>query len=78
MSSNTARIKTRYRPRLKGAERQTTARSLAADYDDGASIRGLVDKRGMSYATVRKLLLEEGVELRKRGGRVRRARAEAP
>ncbi|MEU5834537.1 helix-turn-helix domain-containing protein [Streptomyces diacarni] len=61
-----------YRPRLTGKERRTTARDLARDYERGATIRGLVAEYRMSYGTVRLLLLEEGVQLRGRGGRVTR------
>lgn len=66
------RVGTTYRPRLKGQERQEVALSLAQAYTSGASIRDLAEARGMSYGTVRKLLLEADVTLRRRGERVRR------
>ncbi|MFJ8852304.1 helix-turn-helix domain-containing protein [Streptomyces sp. NPDC102437] len=70
-----SRLGMKYKPRLKGEERTRAARSLAKKYDAGATIRGLAAGRGMSYGTVRKLLLEAKVELRKRGGRAPRAQA---
>lgn len=66
------RVGTTYRTRLKGSERAQVARSLGRDYVGGATIRAIAADRGMSYGTVRKLLLEAKVKLRGRGGRVRR------
>jgi len=64
--------RTHRRPRLSGKERRARARELARDYDRGATIRSLAADYRMSYGTVRLLLLEEGVRLRGRGGRVPR------
>lgn len=69
-----SRLGKKYKPRLKGEKRKRTARSLAKEYDAGATIRSLAAVWDMSYGTVRKLLLEAGVKLRKRGGRARRAK----
>lgn len=66
------RVGTTYRPRIKGSERAALARSLGRAYVGGATIRALAADRGMSYGTVRKLLLEARVTLRGRGGRVAR------
>ncbi|GAB2331796.1 helix-turn-helix domain-containing protein [Streptomyces griseoincarnatus] len=66
------RLGTTYRPRIKGAERAAVARSLGQDYNAGSTIRRLAEERGMSYGTVRALLLEAKVTLRGRGGRVAR------
>ncbi|GGZ72902.1 helix-turn-helix domain-containing protein [Streptomyces echinoruber] len=56
------------RPRLRGEERAVKARDLRDRYEGGSSIRGLVSLSGLSYATVRVLLLEAGTRLRPRGG----------
>lgn len=64
------RLGTTYRPRIKGREREAVAASLGRDYDGGSTIRALAAERSMSYGTVRKLLLEAGVQLRGRGGRM--------
>lgn len=66
------RLGTTYRERLKGEERKEVARSLGTAYEGGATIRGLAADRVMSYGTVRKLLLEAKVPLRRRGGRAPR------
>jgi DNA invertase Pin-like site-specific DNA recombinase len=64
------RVAPTYRPRLTGEARTATARSLAREYDEGTTIRGLARQRDMTYGTVRKLLVEGGARMRNRGGRV--------
>lgn len=68
LSSNTPRIATKYRPRLKDDERSKKRRDLAEAYRAGASIRALATWTDMSYGTARTLLLEANVKLRGRGG----------
>ncbi|PWI16058.1 hypothetical protein DI272_19200 [Streptomyces sp. Act143] len=60
-------MKTR-QPRKAGPERKAFGERLRADYYAGSSIRNLADRTGYAYGTVRKLLLEAGTKLRKRGG----------
>ncbi|MCC9686934.1 helix-turn-helix domain-containing protein [Streptomyces sp. MNU103] len=66
------RLGATYRRRLKGTERTKVARALGLEYEAGATIRSLAADRDMSYGTTRQLLLEAGVRLRGRGGRVAR------
>jgi len=58
----------KYAKRLAGPERMTKARALADSYTAGASLRALAEVHGMSYGTVRQLLLDAKVQLRPRGG----------
>lgn len=51
---------------LRGRARTDLSNDLAARYLDGASIRTLATQEGRSYGSVRKLLLEAGVQLRTR------------
>ncbi|MFE4329693.1 helix-turn-helix domain-containing protein [Streptomyces sp. NPDC056831] len=71
MSSNATRLKTKYRPRLKGKARAKKGRDLATKYEAGSSIRALAEWADLSYGTTRVLLLEAGVKLRGRGGKRR-------
>lgn len=59
-----------YRPRLTGEARRGQARAFAREYEAGATIRGLCAESGLSYGTVRQLLIEEEVTFRSRGGRL--------
>ncbi|WP_413471666.1 helix-turn-helix domain-containing protein [Streptomyces sp. MB09-02B] len=64
-----------YKPgiHLTGNARET-ARQRAADlYTQGCTIRSVADQIGRSYGGTRVLLLEAGVTLRGRGGRLRKA-----
>jgi len=60
---------------LRGAERAEIARELAELYALGSTMRSLAVRTGRAYGTVRTLLLEAGVTLRARGGRIRKAGA---
>ena len=53
---------------LSPADRDQLAQRLAARYRDGASLQALATDTGVSYGLVRRLLLDQGVELRPRGG----------
>lgn len=57
--------------RVTGEERAELARELAARYRAGDSIRELAEHAGRSYGFVHRLLLEQGVQLRGRGGATR-------
>lgn len=62
-----------YGPRLVGEARARKARELAVGYvERHATIRALVAQHGMSYGTVRSLLLEVKVTLRPRSSRMAR------
>lgn len=56
------------RPYITGPDRAKFARSLAARYDAGASLRQLADDTGRGITTVRDLLVLAGVTFRPRGG----------
>lgn len=73
-TARASRLGATYRPRLTGDARSAKARALAGDYTAGLSIRGLAESSGLSYGTVRTLLLEVDVKLRDRGGRMARPR----
>ena len=62
--------------RLTGARRDQLAKELAAAYASGQSIRQLAAETGRSYGAVHRLLVDNGVSLRGRGG-PRRAAAQA-
>ncbi|MGA4508602.1 helix-turn-helix domain-containing protein [Propionibacteriaceae bacterium G1746] len=66
--------------RVTGQARSDLAGAASRHYAAGASIRGIAAQMGRSYGFVQKLLVEQGVTLRGRGGdtrsvdaRVRRA-----
>lgn len=58
-----------------GADRVSVRGELADLYCAGSTIRSLAGRTGFSYWAVRKLLLEANVQLRDRGGRIRKATA---
>lgn len=58
--------------RITGDDRAELARKLTKQYGKGKSIRQLADKHGRSYGFVHRVLTENGVTLRGRGGATRR------
>ena len=54
--------------RVSGAARDALAAELVEKYTSGDSIRDLAGKTGRSYGFVNRLLVENGVTLRGRGG----------
>lgn len=63
------------RTTLKGDARTTTARRAAELYVQGCTIKSVARQIGRSYGGTRDLLLEAGVQLRARGGGIRKAAA---
>ena len=62
--------------RVTGADRAKLASDLKKRYDAGESIRSLAAATGRSYGFVHRILTENGVSLRGRGGATRgKARA---
>jgi len=61
--------------RVTGADRSTLASKMATEYASGASIRALAEKNGRSYGFVHRLLRENDVTFRGRGGATRRPAA---
>ena len=62
--------------RVTGADRAKLAADLKKRYDSGESIRALATDTGRSYGFVHRILTENGVSLRGRGGATRgRAKA---
>lgn len=61
--------------RVSGAARDSLASELSTKYKNGASIRELAAETGRSYGFVHRLLVENGVTLRGRGGASSRRRA---
>ena len=62
--------------RVTGADRAKLAGDLKKRYDSGESIRALAATTGRSYGFVHRILTENGVSLRGRGGATRgRAKA---
>lgn len=57
--------------RVSGSERDKLAADLTRKYAAGASIRDLAESTGRSYGFVHRLLSENGVSLRGRGGATR-------
>ena len=57
------------RQRLSADERSIMATSMAEDYNGGMSIRLVGEKYGRSYGAAHRMLSEQGVTLRARGGR---------
>ena len=57
--------------RVTGADRSKLAADLKKRYDSGESIRALAATTGRSYGFVHRLLTENGVSLRGRGGATR-------
>ena len=62
--------------RVTGADRAKLAADLKKRYNSGESIRALAATTGRSYGFVHRILTENGVSLRGRGGATRgRAKA---
>jgi hypothetical protein len=57
--------------RVTGAGRAKLAADLKKRYDSGESIRALAATTGRSYGFVHRILTENGVSLRGRGGATR-------
>ena len=57
--------------RITGAQRDKLAGDLRKKYEKGASIRALAESTGRSYGFVHRVLSENGVTLRGRGGATR-------
>lgn len=55
---------------LRGTTRTELARRAADLYGQGCTIRSVAAQIGRSYGCTRALLLEAGVRLRERGGRL--------
>lgn len=53
--------------KLRGADRAPVAAELRAQYEAGATIRGLATANGRSYSYIRDLLLHADTMLRPRG-----------
>lgn len=60
--------------RITGAERDSVSAGIREQYLAGASIRTLAGDLGRSYGFVHRILVDEQVQLRGRGGAVRRKR----
>jgi predicted transcriptional regulator len=58
--------------RITGSTRTRMAADLKKKYEKGASIRTLARLTGRSYGFVHRILSESGVQLRARGGSLRR------
>lgn len=61
--------------RIVGLERAQLAATVRERYAAGDSVRGIAESIGRSYGFVHRLLEEESVTLRPRGGNRRPARA---
>lgn len=57
--------------RVTGPDRTKLAADLRKRYDAGESIRSLASSTGRSYGFVHRILTENGVSLRGRGGATR-------
>jgi hypothetical protein len=57
--------------RVTGSERARMAADLKSRYDAGESIRALALATGRSYGFIHRILTEQGVRLRGRGGSTR-------
>ena len=57
--------------RVTGSERARMATDLKSRYDAGESIRALALATGRSYGFIHRMLTEQGVALRGRGGSTR-------
>src|SRR3954452_1532753 len=57
--------------RITGADRAKLAGELTKKYSNGASIRALAEETGRSYGFVHRILTENDVSLRSRGGATR-------
>ena len=54
--------------RVSGKARSALAKDLKKKYTGGASIRALAEETGRSYGFIHRLLAQEGVSFRSRGG----------
>lgn len=63
------------RPQLRGADREKAKSRAAELYATGATIRSIAAELDRSYGGTRALLVEAGVILRDRGGRLRKQAA---
>lgn len=61
--------------RITGDDRSTLAQDLKSRYDGGSSIRSLAAETGRSYGFVHRILSENEVSLRSRGGATRGRKA---
>ena len=57
--------------RVTGSDRARMASDLKGRYDSGESIRALALATGRSYGFIHRMLTEQGVALRGRGGSTR-------
>jgi len=57
--------------RVTGSDRSRMASDLKSRYDSGESIRALALATGRSYGFIHRMLTEQGVALRGRGGSTR-------
>jgi len=57
--------------RITGSDRTKLAHELTKKYSQGASIRALAEETGRSYGFVHRILTENDVTLRSRGGATR-------
>lgn len=57
--------------RITGSDRTKLANELSKKYASGASIRSLAESTGRSYGFVHRILTENDVRLRSRGGATR-------
>lgn len=57
--------------RITGADRSELAGELTKKYTNGASIRALAEETGRSYGFIHRILTENDVTLRSRGGATR-------
>lgn len=57
--------------RITGSDRAMLANELTKKYTSGASIRALAESTGRSYGFVHRILTENDVQLRGRGGATR-------
>lgn len=60
------------RRRIVGDERESLAAEYARRYDAGSSIRAIAAESGRSYGFVHRVLAENGISLRARGGDTKR------
>jgi hypothetical protein len=58
--------------RVTGTDRSKLAADLKSRYDEGESIRSLATATGRSYGFIHRILTEQGVALRGRGGATRK------
>lgn len=64
-------IQLRKGARITGSEREKLASEVTRQYHKGRSIRELADTHGRSYGFIHRLLSENDVHLRGRGGATR-------